>query len=87
MPKFKKNILGLLLFLCSFMSLIPLAHAEFRASDHDGFQRPKETRAEPNKSTEQEIKKDTSLSVRDKTESKDSIYEDMDGFKRPKKQQ
>ncbi len=69
------------------MSLIPLAHAEFRASDHDGFQRPKENRDEPNKATEQEIKKDTSLSVKDKTESKDSIYEDMDGFKRPKKQQ
>ncbi len=69
------------------MIFISVVHAEFRASDHDGFQRPKETRVEPNKASEQEIKKDTSLTVRDKTESKDSIYEDMDGFKRPKKQQ
>ncbi len=84
---FKPNKIFLLLFLSKFLIFIPLVHAEFRASDHDGFQRPKENRDEPNKATEQEIKKDTSLSVKDKTESKDSIYEDMDGFKRPKKQQ
>ena len=83
----KPNKICWLLFLSEFVIFISVVHAEFRASDHDGFQRPKETRVEPNKASEQEIKKDTSLSVRDKTESKDSIYEDMDGFKRPKKQQ
>jgi hypothetical protein len=82
-----KNIIWLLLlFLLGFMS-VALAHAEFRASDHDGFQRPKETKTDPNKANEEAVKKESTLSAKEKTESKDSLYEDLDGFKRPKKDQ
>ena len=83
-----KNIIWvLILFLLGFMSVMPLAYAEFRASDHDGFQRPKETKAEPNKANEEKVKKEGNLPAKDQNESKGSIYEDMDGFKRPKKDQ
>ena len=82
----KKIILGFLLCSLGLMSA-PLAHAEFRASDHDGFQRPKETKTEPNKANEEKVKKETTLPAKEQTESKGSIYEDMDGFKRPKKDQ
>ena len=86
MSQSQKIILGFLLFSLCLMSLA-LAHAEFRASDHDGFQRPKETKAEPNKAKDEAVKKETNLPNQEQTESKGSIYEDMDGFKRPKKDQ
>ncbi len=77
----------IVLFLLLLMSVVPMAHAEFRASDHDGFQRPKETKTEPNKANEEKVKKEGTLPAKEQTESKGSIYEDMDGFKRPKKDQ
>ncbi len=82
-----KNIIWVLLLFSIVLMSAPLAHAEFRASDHDGFQRPKETKAEPNKANEEKVKKEGTLPAKDQNESKGSIYEDMDGFKRPKKDQ
>jgi flagellar basal body-associated protein FliL len=82
-----KNIIWVLLLFSIVLMSAPLAHAEFRASDHDGFQRPKETKAEPNKANEEKVKKEGNLPAKDQNESKGSIYEDMDGFKRPKKDQ
>jgi hypothetical protein len=83
----KNIILRFLLFALGFTSVMPIAHAEFRASDHDGFQRPIETKTEPNKANEEKVKKEGTLPAKEQTESKGSIYEDMDGFKRPKKDQ
>jgi hypothetical protein len=77
----------IVLFLLGLMNVMPLAYAEFRASDNDGFQRPKETKTEPNKANEEKVKKEATLPAKEQTESKGSIYEDMDGFKRPKKDQ
>ena len=78
--------MGFFLFSLALMS-VALAHAEFRASDHDGFQRPKETKTESNKANEEKVKKEATLPAKEQSESKGSIYEDMDGFKRPKKDQ
>lgn len=64
--------------IVSLISFMTSVHAEFKAFDHDGFVRPKETKTESNKT------KEVTLPAKEQTESKGSHYEDMDGFKRPK---
>ena len=64
--------------IVSLLSFMTSVHAEFKAFDHDGFVRPKETKTETNKT------KEVTLPAKEQTESKGSHYEDMDGFKRPK---
>ncbi len=69
------------------LSAASITLAEFKASDHDGFQRPKEIKIDPNKANQEIEKKEDAVSSNEQNEKKRSVYEDMDGFKRPKKDQ
>lgn len=83
-----KKILDFLLMLLMTFFLNSVS-AEFRASDHDGFQRPKEIHLEQDKIHDKDRTdgRDIVQPAAEKKESNGSLYEDLDGFKRPKKDQ
>jgi hypothetical protein len=87
--KLKINHKIYVVLMLGLMGVVGSVNAEFRASDHDGFQRPKETKTEPNKSDDKggSVKKENTLPSEEKNKLKEDLYEDMDGFKRPKKEQ
>ena len=87
--KLKINHKIYVVLLLGLMGYVGSVNAEFRASDHDGFQRPKETKAEPNKPDDKggSVKRESAVPSEEKNKLKEDLYEDMDGFKRPKKEQ